>query len=82
LTIHEFSVVAAELGQEIAAAEARAGIFDLNHFAYPCYAKAAAQRRDNLRRSVEDLKLRLKKERGDDQDALDGQCHENADPLG
>ena len=57
--IREFSKDSAELDREIAAEEARAGINDPKHFAYPTYAKAAAQRRDNLRRSVEDLKHQL-----------------------
>jgi len=33
----------------------RAGITDIHHFAYPTYARAAAQRRDNLKRSIADL---------------------------
>ena len=34
-------------------------ISDLNHFAYPTYAKAAIQRRDNLVRSASELKTQL-----------------------
>ena len=37
----------------------RAGIADPAHFAYPTYAKAATQRRENLRRSIDDLKAQL-----------------------
>ena len=48
-----------QLDAAVAAEEAGAGIFDPKHFAYPCYAKAAAQRRDNPRRSIEDLQLQL-----------------------
>jgi flagellar FliJ protein len=59
LMIHNFSVHAAELDEMVASEEARIGIFDPKHFAYPCYAKAAAQRRDNLRSSIEDLKQQL-----------------------
>jgi hypothetical protein len=62
--IREFSQDAAELNEEIRTEEARVGIFDPKHFAYPCYAKAAAQRRDNLLRSVENLNLQLEMERG------------------
>jgi flagellar export protein FliJ len=68
--IREFSKDSAELDREIAAEEARAGISDPKHFAYPTYAKAAAQRRDNLRRSVEDLKLQLEDARAEHDDAL------------
>jgi len=68
--IREFSKDSAELDREIAAEEARAGITDPKHFAYPTYAKAATQRRDNLRRSVEDLKLQLEEARAEYEDAL------------
>ena len=63
-TIREFSELAAELNEELRAEEARVGIFDPKHFAYSCYAKAVTQRRDNLLRSVENLKVQLEKERG------------------
>lgn len=55
----DFERMAAELDREIAAEEQKAGISDPAHFAYPTYAKAAAQRRDNLRSSAEDLKVQL-----------------------
>src|ERR1700722_5271767 len=70
LMIREFSRDSAELDREIGAEEARAGITDPKHFAYPTYAKAAAQPRDNLRRSVEDLKLQLEEARAEHEDAL------------
>src|SRR6266540_2554489 len=44
---------------EIMIEQDRSGIHDPSHFAYPTYAKAAMQRRDNLRRSAQDLKLQL-----------------------
>lgn len=55
----DFDRMAAELEHEIASEEQKAGITDAAHFAYPTYAKAAAQRRDNLRRSADDLKVQL-----------------------
>ncbi len=70
MMIREFSKDSAELDREIAAEETRAGITDPKHFAYPTYAKAAAQRRDNLRCSVEDLKLQLDDARAEYEDAL------------
>jgi flagellar FliJ protein len=57
--IAEFGRIAAELDREIAAEETKAGISDPNHFAYPTYARAATQRRDNLRRSAQDLHAQL-----------------------
>jgi flagellar export protein FliJ len=57
--IAEFGRMSADLDREIAAEEAKAGISDAAHFAYPTYARAAAQRRDNLRRSADDLHEQL-----------------------
>jgi flagellar export protein FliJ len=55
LMITEFERMANELEVQIAAEEKKAGISDVNHFAYPTFAKAARQRRDNLRNSQTDL---------------------------
>jgi flagellar export protein FliJ len=57
--IGEFERIAGDLEREIKAEQDRAGIHDPAHFAYPTYAKAAMQRRENLKRSVSDLKLQL-----------------------
>jgi flagellar export protein FliJ len=57
--IAEFERMAADLDREIAAEEQKAGISDPGHFAYPTYAKAAMQRRENLRRSAQDLQSQL-----------------------
>jgi flagellar FliJ protein len=59
MMIAEFDRMAADLEREIAAEEQKAGITDPNHFAYPTYARAAAQRRDNLRQSAENLYSQL-----------------------
>jgi flagellar export protein FliJ len=53
--IAEFERMAGELEAQIVAEEKKAGITDLNHFAYPTFAKAARLRRDNLRNSQADL---------------------------
>lgn len=53
--IAEFDRMAGELELQIVAEEKKAGITDINHFAYPTFAKAARQRRDNLRDSQSDL---------------------------
>jgi flagellar export protein FliJ len=57
--IAEFDRMAVELDREIASEEQKAGINDLAHFAYPTYAKAARTRRDNLKRSADELKTQL-----------------------
>ncbi len=55
--IAEFDRMATELDLQVAAEEKKAGITDINHFAYPTFAKAARQRRDNLKNSQHDLLL-------------------------
>src|SRR3954453_17086636 len=57
--IADFERMAVDLEREIAAEEQKANISDPAHFAYPTYAKAAAARRDNLRRSAQDLHAQL-----------------------
>lgn len=57
--IAEFERMNSELEREIVTEQSRAGISDPGHFAYPTYAKAATQRRDNLLRSIGDLKTQL-----------------------
>ena len=57
--IAEFDRIAGELEREIKVEQDRSGIHDPGHFAYPTYAKAAIQRRDNLKRSAHDLKIQL-----------------------
>ncbi len=56
MMIADFERMAGELELQIAAEEKKAGITDINHFAYPTFAKAARQRRDNLLGSQEELK--------------------------
>ncbi len=55
MMIAEFERMANELDVQILAEEKKAGITDINHFAYPTFAKAARQRRDNLHNSQQDL---------------------------
>ena len=57
--IAEFERMANELEREIKVEQERAGIHDPGHFAYPTYAKAAIQRRENLKRSSDELKAQL-----------------------
>lgn len=55
MMIGEFDRMASELDAQITTEERKAGITDVNHFAYPTFAKAARQRRDNLKNSQSDL---------------------------
>jgi flagellar export protein FliJ len=57
--IAEFDRMGADLEREIKTEQERAGIHDPTHFAYPTYAKAAIQRRENLKRSADELKVQL-----------------------
>jgi hypothetical protein len=53
--IAEFDRMAAELDAQVSIEEKKSGITDTSHFAYPTFAKAARQRRDNLNNSRLDL---------------------------
>jgi hypothetical protein len=57
--IREFEAMAADLERQIQAEEDRTGIKDPSHFAYSTFAKSAGARRDNLRTSVSELRLKL-----------------------
>jgi flagellar protein FliJ len=57
--ISGFERISADLERDIKIEQDRSGIHDPAHFAYPTYAKAAIQRRDNLKRSAHDLKIQL-----------------------
>ena len=53
--IAEFERMANDLDREIMHEQDKAGIHDVAHFAYPTYARAAMGRRDNLKRSADEL---------------------------
>jgi flagellar export protein FliJ len=69
--IAEFDRMAGDLDREIIAEQERAGIHDPGHFAYPTYAKAALTRRDNLKRSADELKGQLEDARANLAEAFD-----------
>ncbi len=69
--IAEFDRIATELEREIKLEQDRAGIHDPAHFAYPTYAKAAMARRENLKRSADELKVQV-----DDAKAVLGEAFE------
>ena len=57
--IADFHRMAVDLEREIQIEQDRAGIHDPGHFAYPTYAKAAISRRENLKRSADELRSQL-----------------------
>jgi flagellar protein FliJ len=69
--IAEFERMAGDLEREIRVEQDRAGIHDPAHFAYPTYAKAAISRRENLKRSADELRGQLEGAKGALDDALD-----------
>jgi flagellar export protein FliJ len=69
--IAEFQRMAGDLDREILVEQERAGIHDPAHFAYPTYAKAAIQRRENLKRSADELRGQLEDARAALADAFE-----------
>ena len=69
--IADFQRMSVDLEREIQTEQERAGINDPTHFAYPTYAKAAMSRRENLKRSADELKVQL-----DDAKAVLGEAFE------
>ncbi len=55
MMIAEFQRMSSDLLAQIEIEEKKAGITDINHFAYPTFAKAARTRVDNLAVSIRDL---------------------------
>jgi flagellar protein FliJ len=57
--IRDFENMASDLDRQIRAEEDRTGVRDASHFAYSTFAKSAAQRRDNLKASADELRTKL-----------------------
>ncbi len=70
--IGDFNHMAVDLDRQIAIEQERAGVSDVNHYAYPTFAKAAIQRRNNLSASAADLAAKLAAAR----EEFDGACEE------
>ena len=70
--IGDFNHMATDLDRQIAIEQDRAGITDVNHYAYPTFAKAAMARRNNLSVSATNLAAKLAAARDD----LDDSCEE------
>jgi flagellar protein FliJ len=69
--IAEFERMGGDLDREIRSEQERAGIHDPAHFAYPTYAKAAMTRRENLKRSADELRIQLEDAKGAQGEAFD-----------
>ncbi|WP_088344920.1 MULTISPECIES: flagellar export protein FliJ [Rhodomicrobium] len=65
MMIVDFRRMADDLSHQIRVEEEACNIRDVNHFAYPTYAKAARQRRDNLLASIGDLEAKLAEARAE-----------------
>ncbi len=68
LMIADFRRMVNDLDQQIKIEQQACGITDVNHFAYPTFARAAMNRRDNLKASILVLEKRLDRAR---QEALE-----------
>lgn len=69
--IGEFNTMVSDLDRQIAIEQERAGVSDVNHYAYPTFAKAAIQRRDNLSNSVAGLDAKLAAARAELDEAVE-----------
>jgi len=69
--IAEFERMAKDLDDQINAEQERSGIRDVSHFAYPTFAKAAMQRRDNLLASAKELRDQLATAQADCAEAVE-----------
>jgi flagellar export protein FliJ len=69
--IAEFDRMAKDLDDQINAEQERSGIRDVSHFAYPTFAKAAMQRRDNLLASAKELREQLATAQSDCAEAIE-----------
>ena len=59
----ELQQMVIDLERQIEVEQEKAGVSDVNHFAYPTFAKAAIARRDNLKNSCTELETKLEEAR-------------------
>jgi hypothetical protein len=69
--IADFNRMVSDLDDQIVSEQNRVGIHDITHFAYPTFAKAAIQRRENLKVSIHDLEVKLEAARDELSGAVD-----------
>ena len=73
--IRDFEVMAVDLERQVQAEEDRTGVKDNSHFAYSTFAKAASQRRNKLRASIDELRMKLAEAMRDrDETPADGEA--------
>ncbi|MDH3582093.1 MAG: flagellar export protein FliJ [Hyphomicrobiales bacterium] len=63
--IADFQQMATDLDRQIEVEQEKAGVSDVNHYAYPTFAKAAVERRQNLVASIGELETKLEVARGE-----------------
>lgn len=78
--IREFENISIDLDRQIHAEEDRTGVKDPKHFAYSTFAKSASQRRDNLRASIAELRIKLEAAQKDLDDATQQLARASAEP--
>ena len=61
--LEDLKQMVVDLERQIEVEQEKAGVDDVNHFAYPTFAKAAIQRRDNLKNSIQELENKLEEAR-------------------
>ncbi|MDR3375977.1 MAG: flagellar export protein FliJ [Ancalomicrobiaceae bacterium] len=71
MMIAEFQRMVTDLDEQIIAEQNRVGVHDVTHFAYPTFARAALQRRDNLKVSIRDLEEKLDRARDELSEAVE-----------
>ena len=71
MMIADFKRMANDLEHQIKVEQEASGIKDVKHFAYSTFAKAAAQRRDNLLSSIQGLEKKLAEAQADVDAALE-----------
>ena len=82
MMIADFRRMANDLDQQIKIEQQTSGISDVNHFAYPTFARAAISRRDNLKASIMELEKRLERARQEALEAFETlKLAESADGL-
>ena len=59
----ELQQMVIDLERQIEVEQEKVGVSDVNHFAYPTFAKAAIARRDNLKNSCAELEVKLEEAR-------------------
>ena len=69
--IADMERMAGELMAQVQAEEAKAGISDITHFAYPTFAKAARTRAENIEDSIRELQLKLEPAQDDLSEAVE-----------